>query len=104
LERELENRKERVLNALANCSEPACAGEWGTAVPIEENRTVPRLVRGAAHHLDTEAERVSIIGAGLEPWIEDVRAHFIRMNLPVSGPTASAGHDASGGITSREQG
>ena len=26
------------------------------------------LVRGPAHHLDTEAERASFIGAGLEPW------------------------------------
>ena len=36
------------------------------------------LVRGAAHHLDTEAERASAVGAGLEPWI-DVPAHFIRV-------------------------
>jgi nitroimidazol reductase NimA-like FMN-containing flavoprotein (pyridoxamine 5'-phosphate oxidase superfamily) len=38
------------------------------------------LVRGAAHHLDTEAERVSFIDAGLEPWVEGVPAHFIRVN------------------------
>jgi nitroimidazol reductase NimA-like FMN-containing flavoprotein (pyridoxamine 5'-phosphate oxidase superfamily) len=38
------------------------------------------LVRGAAHHLDTEAERAPFIGAGLEPWIEEVPAHFIRVN------------------------
>jgi nitroimidazol reductase NimA-like FMN-containing flavoprotein (pyridoxamine 5'-phosphate oxidase superfamily) len=38
------------------------------------------LVRGAAHHLDTEAERVPFIDAGLEPWIEGVAAHFIRVN------------------------
>lgn len=38
------------------------------------------LARGAAHHLDTEAERAPIIGTGLEPWIEDVAAHFIRVN------------------------
>jgi hypothetical protein len=37
------------------------------------------LVRGAAHHLDTEAERGSFIDAGLEPWIEGVPAHFIRV-------------------------
>ena len=37
------------------------------------------LVRGAAHHLDTEAERAAISGAGLEPWIEGVPAHFIRV-------------------------
>ena len=38
------------------------------------------LIRGAAHHLDTEAERAPVIGAGLEPWIEEVPAHFIRVN------------------------
>jgi nitroimidazol reductase NimA-like FMN-containing flavoprotein (pyridoxamine 5'-phosphate oxidase superfamily) len=38
------------------------------------------LVRGAAHHLDTEVERASFIGAGLEPWIEGVPAHFIRVS------------------------
>jgi nitroimidazol reductase NimA-like FMN-containing flavoprotein (pyridoxamine 5'-phosphate oxidase superfamily) len=38
------------------------------------------LVLGAAHHLDTEAERASFIGAGLEPWIEGVPEHLIRVN------------------------
>lgn len=38
------------------------------------------LARGAAHHLDTEAERAPFIDAGLEPWIEGVPAHFIRVN------------------------
>jgi Pyridoxamine 5'-phosphate oxidase len=38
------------------------------------------LVRGAAHHLDTEAERASFIDAGLEPWVGGVAAHFIRVN------------------------
>jgi Pyridoxamine 5'-phosphate oxidase len=38
------------------------------------------LVRGAAHHLDTEAERAPFIDAGLEPWLEGVPAHFIRVN------------------------
>ena len=38
------------------------------------------LVRGAAHHLDTEAERASVLDARLEPWIEGVPAHFIRVN------------------------
>ena len=45
------------------------------------------LVRGAAHHLDTEAERAPIIGAGLEPWIEGVPAHFIRVT-----PTSTWGN------------
>ena len=38
------------------------------------------LVQGAAHHLDTEAERVSFVDTGLEPWVEGVPAHFIRVN------------------------
>ena len=38
------------------------------------------LVRGAAHHLDTEAERAPFINAGLEPWVDDVPAHFIRVD------------------------
>jgi len=37
------------------------------------------LARGAAHHLDTEAERAPIIAAGLEPWIEEAPAHYIRV-------------------------
>jgi nitroimidazol reductase NimA-like FMN-containing flavoprotein (pyridoxamine 5'-phosphate oxidase superfamily) len=37
------------------------------------------LIRGAAHHLDAEAERAPFIEAGLEPWIEGVPAHFIRV-------------------------
>jgi Pyridoxamine 5'-phosphate oxidase len=38
------------------------------------------LVRGPAHHLDTEAERASFMDAGLAPWIQGVPAHFIRVN------------------------
>jgi hypothetical protein len=38
------------------------------------------LVRGAAHHLDTEAERAPIIGAGLAPWTEGEPEHFILVN------------------------
>ena len=37
------------------------------------------LARGAAHHLDTEAESAPFIDAGLEPWVEGVPAHFIRV-------------------------
>jgi nitroimidazol reductase NimA-like FMN-containing flavoprotein (pyridoxamine 5'-phosphate oxidase superfamily) len=37
------------------------------------------LARGAAHHLDTENERAPIIDAGLEPWVEEVPAHYIRV-------------------------
>jgi len=38
------------------------------------------LLRGAAHHLDTEAEREPFVDAGLEPWIEGIPAHYIRVN------------------------
>jgi len=38
------------------------------------------LVRGAAHHLDTEAERAPISDAGLAPWTEGEPEHFIRVN------------------------
>ena len=44
------------------------------------------LARGAAHHLDTEAERAPVIGAGLEPWVAEIPAHFIRID-----PTAIFG-------------
>ena len=47
------------------------------------------LVQGAAHHLDTEAERAPFIGSGLEPWVEGVPAHFIRVN-----PTSIRGNRA----------
>ena len=37
------------------------------------------LARGAAHHLDTEAERAPFIDAGLDPWLEEAPAHYIRV-------------------------
>jgi hypothetical protein len=37
------------------------------------------LARGAAHHLDTEAERAPIVDTRLEPWIEGIAAHLIRV-------------------------
>jgi hypothetical protein len=45
------------------------------------------LLRGAAHHLDTEAERAPFVDSGLEPWTQDVPAHYIRVN-----PTAIWGN------------
>jgi nitroimidazol reductase NimA-like FMN-containing flavoprotein (pyridoxamine 5'-phosphate oxidase superfamily) len=41
------------------------------------------LVRGTAHHIDTEAERASIGNIGLESWVEGEPEHFIRVD-PVS--------------------
>lgn len=59
--------------------------EYQVAVEADQIDTKARegwfvLVRGAAHHLDTETERAPFINAGLEPWIEGVPAHFIRVN------------------------
>jgi nitroimidazol reductase NimA-like FMN-containing flavoprotein (pyridoxamine 5'-phosphate oxidase superfamily) len=59
--------------------------EYQVAVEVDQIDVEARegwfvLVRGAAHHLDTEAERAPFIDAGLEPWVEGVPAHFIRVN------------------------
>jgi Pyridoxamine 5'-phosphate oxidase len=49
-------------------------------IDVDEREGWIVLLRGAAHHLDTEAERAPFIDAGLEPWIGGVPAHFIRVN------------------------
>jgi len=36
-------------------------------------------VRGAAHHLDSDAERAPFVDAGLVPWLEGIPAHLIRV-------------------------
>jgi hypothetical protein len=59
--------------------------EYQVAVEVDQIDVEARagwfvLVRGAAHHLDTEAERAPFIDAGLGPWVEGVPAHFIRVN------------------------
>ena len=41
------------------------------------------LVRGTAHHVDTEAGRASISTVGLESWVEAEPEHFIRV-VPIS--------------------
>ena len=38
------------------------------------------IVRGTAHHMDTEADRASIAGIGLESWVEGEPEHFIRVD------------------------
>jgi hypothetical protein len=48
-------------------------------INLEEREGWVVLVRGAAHHLDTEAERAPYIDAGLVPWLEGVAAHLIRV-------------------------
>jgi nitroimidazol reductase NimA-like FMN-containing flavoprotein (pyridoxamine 5'-phosphate oxidase superfamily) len=37
------------------------------------------LVVGSAHHVDTEAERASIINAGADPWPETESEHLVRV-------------------------
>ena len=59
--------------------------EYHVAVEVDQIDVQRRegwlvLIQGAAHHLDTEAERAPFLSAGLEPWIEGVPAHFIRVN------------------------
>ena len=59
--------------------------EYEVAVEVDQIDAEARegwfvLIRGPAHHLDTEAERAPFIDAGLEPWIEGVPEHFIRVN------------------------
>jgi hypothetical protein len=66
--------------------------EYEVAVEVDQIDLEARegwvvLVRGAAHHLDTEAERAPLTGVGLEPWIEGVPAHLIRVT-----PTSTWGN------------
>jgi nitroimidazol reductase NimA-like FMN-containing flavoprotein (pyridoxamine 5'-phosphate oxidase superfamily) len=37
------------------------------------------LIQGPAHHLDTEEERSQALAAGVEPWPEGPREHFIQI-------------------------
>jgi nitroimidazol reductase NimA-like FMN-containing flavoprotein (pyridoxamine 5'-phosphate oxidase superfamily) len=37
------------------------------------------LIQGSAHHVDSESERASLAGAGVEPWAGGDRQHFIRI-------------------------
>src|SRR5689334_24457864 len=44
------------------------------------------LVRGTAHHVDTQAEHASISNVGLESWVEAEPEHFIRVvSVSISG-------------------
>jgi hypothetical protein len=66
--------------------------EYQVAVEVDQIDLEARegwivLVRGAAHHIDTEAERAPLIGPDLEPWIEGVPAHLIRVT-----PTSTWGN------------
>jgi nitroimidazol reductase NimA-like FMN-containing flavoprotein (pyridoxamine 5'-phosphate oxidase superfamily) len=38
------------------------------------------LIQGAAHHVDSAAERASVLNAGVESWPPGPREHFLRIN------------------------
>jgi nitroimidazol reductase NimA-like FMN-containing flavoprotein (pyridoxamine 5'-phosphate oxidase superfamily) len=37
------------------------------------------LLRGPAHHLDSEAEKAAVLEAGVHPWAGGDKSHFIRI-------------------------
>ena len=37
------------------------------------------FVQGAAHHVDSDAERAAVLQAGVEPWPTGAREHFVRI-------------------------
>jgi nitroimidazol reductase NimA-like FMN-containing flavoprotein (pyridoxamine 5'-phosphate oxidase superfamily) len=58
--------------------------EYQVAFEIDEIDTAARegwsvLIQGAAHHVDSEAERASLIQAGVEPWPGGDRELFVRI-------------------------
>jgi nitroimidazol reductase NimA-like FMN-containing flavoprotein (pyridoxamine 5'-phosphate oxidase superfamily) len=58
--------------------------EYDVALEVDQIDLAARegwtvLVRGAAHHVETEAERASLINAGVKPWIEGEPEHVIRI-------------------------
>ena len=65
--------------------------EYGVVVEIDRTDTERRegwivIVRGPAHHLDSNAELSTIADVGLESWIDGEPEHFIRVT-----PTTVAG-------------
>lgn len=64
-----------------------CIANAEYQVTLEVDQTDPDaregwlvLVRGTAHHMDTEAERASIADIDLKSWIEGEPEHFIRVD------------------------
>lgn len=58
--------------------------EYKVAFEVDQINFVERegwsvLVQGAAHHVDSEAERASLADANVEPWPSGSREHFIRI-------------------------
>jgi nitroimidazol reductase NimA-like FMN-containing flavoprotein (pyridoxamine 5'-phosphate oxidase superfamily) len=58
--------------------------EYEVAFEVDESDRVSRegwsvLIRGAVHHVESEAERDSLLQAGVEPWAGGEREHFLRI-------------------------
>jgi nitroimidazol reductase NimA-like FMN-containing flavoprotein (pyridoxamine 5'-phosphate oxidase superfamily) len=59
--------------------------EYKVAFEIDDFDTAARegwsvLIQGAAHHVDSAAERASVLEAGVEPWPDGPRDHFLRIS------------------------
>jgi nitroimidazol reductase NimA-like FMN-containing flavoprotein (pyridoxamine 5'-phosphate oxidase superfamily) len=59
--------------------------EYKVAFEIDDFDTAARtgwsvLIQGSAHHVESEAERASVSGAGVDPWPGGDRELFLRIN------------------------
>ena len=59
--------------------------EYKVAFEIDDFNTAARtgwsvLIQGSAHHVESEAERASVAGAGVDPWPGGDRELFLRIN------------------------
>ena len=59
--------------------------EYKVAFEIDDFDTAARtgwsvLIQGSAHHVESEAERASVAGAGVDPWPGGNRELFLRIN------------------------
>ena len=58
--------------------------EYKVAFEIDDFNTAARtgwsvLIQGSAHHVESEAERASVAGAGVDPWPGGGRELFLRI-------------------------
>ena len=60
------------------------SAEYKVAFEIDDFSPAARegwsvLIQGALHHVDSEAERASVLGAGVQPWAGGPRELFLRV-------------------------
>jgi nitroimidazol reductase NimA-like FMN-containing flavoprotein (pyridoxamine 5'-phosphate oxidase superfamily) len=58
--------------------------EYKVAFEIDDIKPAQRegwsvLIQGSLHHVDSEAERASVISAGVEPWPGGEKDHYLRV-------------------------